>query len=253
MKCTAIVFSPTGGTEKAANALTSAWDHPLETVDLCNAHMDFSKVCFSPDDAVLIAVPSYAGRVPTIAAERLLQLDGNHAKAAIVCVYGNRAYEDTLIELQDIAQQAGFDVIAAVAAVAEHSIVREYAAGRPDEHDCAVLQGYSSKIWALIRSGRPAELTVPGNRPYKAAAKSSLIPQTGQGCTACGLCAEQCPAAAIDAANPSHIDSERCIACMRCVAICPQQAKQIPSERQIAIASMLEKACSIQKEYELYL
>lgn len=54
----------------------------------------------------VIAVPSYAGRVPAPAVQRLTAMQGNGARAVLVCVYGNRAYEDTLVELEDAAVQA---------------------------------------------------------------------------------------------------------------------------------------------------
>ena len=80
-------------------------------------------------------MPSYAGRVTAIAAERLRAIHGGGAKCILVCVYGNRAYEDTLVEMEDIARECGFEIVAAVAAIAEHSIMHQYAAGRPDAAD----------------------------------------------------------------------------------------------------------------------
>ena len=68
----------------------------------------------------------------------------------LVCVYGNRAYEDTLVELEDIAAGCGFQVIGAVAAVAEHSIMHQYATGRPDGADVESLRGFGEKIWEKL-------------------------------------------------------------------------------------------------------
>ena len=75
-------------------------------------------------------MPSYGGLAPEVAIERFKKISGNGAKCTIVCVYGNRAYEDTLVQMEDVAKECGFDVIAAVAAVAEHSIMHQYAADR---------------------------------------------------------------------------------------------------------------------------
>ena len=69
----------------------------------------------------MAAVPSYGGRVPEIAVSRLKQMKGNGARAVLLVVYGNREYEDTLLELSDVMEAAGFSPVAAVAAVAEHS------------------------------------------------------------------------------------------------------------------------------------
>ncbi|MDE6595697.1 MAG: 4Fe-4S ferredoxin, partial [Oscillospiraceae bacterium] len=124
MKYVQIVFSPTGGTLKASEAVIGEWSESFETVDLTDPNKDFSEYCFEKDDIVLIALPSYGGRVPAVASERIRKMKGGGAKCVLLCVYGNRAYEDTLVEMEDIAKAWGVDVRAAIAAVAEHSIAR---------------------------------------------------------------------------------------------------------------------------------
>ena len=125
-----IVFSPTGGTERASGYIANALEGETVAVDLTDSGLGFRTVAMTKEDVAVIAVPSYGGRVPAVAAERLGMMRGNGAQAVLVCVYGNRAYEDTLVELEDAAKGAGFRVIAAVSAIAEHSIVRQFAAGR---------------------------------------------------------------------------------------------------------------------------
>ena len=44
---------------------------------------------FDADDVCVIGVPSYGGRVPGIALERMNKFKGNHAKAILVVSYGN--------------------------------------------------------------------------------------------------------------------------------------------------------------------
>ena len=68
-------------------------------------------------------MPAFGGAAPQLALDRLSRIHGNGALCVIAAVYGNRAYEDTLVLLEDYAQTAGFQVIAAVSAVAEHSII----------------------------------------------------------------------------------------------------------------------------------
>lgn len=80
---------------------------------------------------VLIAMPSFGGRAPAIAIERLRKIKGNGAKCTLISVYGNRDYEDTLVEMEDAAKECGFQIVAAIAAVAEHSIMPQYASSRP--------------------------------------------------------------------------------------------------------------------------
>ena len=131
-----IHFSPTGGTRKVADILCCALDGEFNEIDLCR---NIEQTSLGEDDICLISVPSYGGRVPVTAIERLKKISGNGAKAVLNCVYGNRAWEDTLTELQDTLEEQGFRCVAALATVAEHSIFRQFAAGSPDEKDKSEL------------------------------------------------------------------------------------------------------------------
>ena len=222
-----IVFSSTGGTQKAADMITSAWDIPVRKVDLSDLETDFSAVSLEKDDIAMIAVPSFGGRVPAPAIERLEEIKGNQAMGVLVCVYGNRAYEDTLIELNDSAEKSGFRVVAGIAAIAEHSIAHQYAAGRPDSADAEVLHGFAEKIIEKINENPEAlpAPQIPGNRPYKKAG-SGLIPKADRSCTGCGLCARDCPAGTIRLESGRPVWGDHCYQCLRCLHACPRQAIQ---------------------------
>ena len=247
-----ICFSPTGGTKKAADILTKALQDEIQTVDLADSSVNFSDISLMESDVAVIAVPSYGGRVPETAVSRLLKIKGNGAKAVLLCVYGNRAYEDTLMELLDSAKEAGFRVAAAVCAIAEHSIARQIAAGRPYAKDQKTLQHFAEQIRAKLDADDPSEPAVPGSRPYK---KSSggMVPKPTKDCVACGLCAAKCPVQAIDKQNPAAVDSKACISCMRCVAVCPHSARKVNGVMLAAVHTMLKKVYSDRKECELFL
>lgn len=255
MKIQQIVFSPTGGTKAVSDIISNEWKMPVEEIDLTDAETDYSSFKIEKDNIAMISVPSYAGRVPALAAQRISRLNGNQAKCVIVCVYGNRAYEDTLVELQDVAEKAGFRVIAAIAAIAEHSIMHQYATGRPDTEDKEELRRFAREI--LEKAGRDAPedqaLHLPGNRPYKKAGAASLVPKAGKQCVACGICAKSCPAQAINKENPKDTDSKKCISCMRCVAKCPRAARKVNEAMVSAVALAIRKACSVRKANELYI
>lgn len=228
MKALQIIFSPTGGTELAADIITKELGMPVRKIDLTDAKADYSAQNIEKDELAVIAVPSYGGRVPALAVQRLSKLHGNGAPCVVVCVYGNRAYEDTLIELYDAAKECGFKVIAAIAAIAEHSIMHQYAAGRPDSRDKSQLQGFSKKISEKI-NGSLSELSaaqIPGEHPYKKAGGAGLVPRA---------------------------DSKKCISCMRCVVRCPHSARKVNGALVSAAALAMKKACSIRKENELYI
>ncbi|MDE6388511.1 MAG: EFR1 family ferrodoxin [Lachnospiraceae bacterium] len=255
MKAIQIIFSPTGGTGKVADIITNAWGMPVNKIDLSDAETDYSTLSFEKDDVAIIAVPSYGGRVPDLATQRISNIHGNQTPCVIVCVYGNRAYEDTLIELNDVAEKSGFKVIAAIAAIAEHSIMHQYAAGRPDEKDNSELSCFAKKILEKIHSDSTGYSTpqIPGNRPYKKAGGAGLVPKANNDCTGCGLCAEQCPAQAINKENLKVTDSKKCISCMRCVVQCPQSARKVNGAMVSVAALAMKKACSVRKENELYI
>ncbi len=242
-----IVFSPTGGTKKVAQIITGQWSENVAKIDLSDSKTDFAKYEMEKGDMVLIAMPSFGGRAPAVAIERLKRISGNGAKCTLVCVYGNRAYEDTLVEMEDAAKECGFKVIAAIAAVAEHSIIPRYAANRPDASDEAQLADFAGRI--LQKDGDT--LSVPGNRPYRKGG-AGLVPKVTRDCVKCGLCAERCPVQAISPEGFTT-DSQRCISCMRCVRQCPHDARKVSGAMVSVVAMVIKKACSVRKENELFL
>lgn len=254
MRIVQITFSPTGGTQRVADHILAEWSAPVTKLDLTKAEENFSGFVIEKEDLVLIAVPSYGGRVPAIAVQRIRAIRGNQARCAIVCVYGNRAYEDTLVELQDVAEQAGFQVFAAIAAIAEHSILHQYAAGRPDQADQTELSRFGADILRKFNTPGPFEaVAIPGNRPYKKAGGAGMVPKAGKDCTACGLCADHCPVQAISRDNIRTADGKKCISCMRCVVQCPHSVRKV-SGAMISVAALaLKKACSERKENELFM
>ena len=248
MNTVEIIFSPTGGTEKVAHIIGRHWSESTATIDLSNPSIDFSKCAIGQEDQVLIAMPSFGGRAPAVAIQRLKKIAGNGAKCTLVCVYGNRAYEDTLVEMEDAAKESGFQVVAAVAAVAEHSIMPQYATGRPDAFDKKQLEQFADKIAGKTETA----VSIPGNRPYKKAGGAGLVPKAGKSCTKCGLCAESCPVQAIDPASFTA-DAKKCISCMRCVKQCPEKSRSVNGAMVSVAAMALKKACSVRKENELYM
>lgn len=252
MKNFQIIFSPTGGTEKVANAITKNWPQ-VDTIDLSVPDINFADILFESDSLVLVAMPSFGGLAPQLALDRLSMLKGNGALCVIAAVYGNRAYEDTLAQMEDYAQNAGFQVIAAISAVAEHSIIYEYAAGRPNLDDCKALAKFGEQILEKVSSCDFSKPAVPGNRPYKKAGGAGMIPKASSACTSCGQCALKCPASAISAKNLKSSDKSKCISCMRCVSICPVHARKVSSLMTFIAAAAIKKACSVEKANELFL
>lgn len=208
----------------------------------------------------IIGAPVYAGRLPPVMVSRFQQIKGNGVPAVIVVVYGNREYEDALIELRDLALEAGFRPIAAGAFIGEHSYSTAdlpIAAGRPDADDMAMARDFGKAIRAKLMTtmGESGEcLHVPGNSPYKEVQPlPGIAPSTNEAlCTKCGACVSVCPTVAMDTENPGCADKERCIRCCACIKVCPVKAKSLDDPRITRIAAWLHANCGHRKEPEIF-
>lgn len=247
-----IFFSATGRTKAVADLLASVWEEEKNLIDL-GAHDWAAPAPLTAGDICLVVVPAFGGQVPAPAAQRLAQVEGNGAQAILVATFGNRAIDNTLWELRDILTARGFVCRAAMEVSTEHSIMPEFGAGRPDEADKAQLLDFARQIkTALETDALPQQVTVPGSGDKKGM-NFPLKPKTSSACTNCGACAQACPVSAIPADEPSATDKDKCITCMRCITVCPQQARSLPSMMLTGIKTAMGKAFSGRKENVLYL
>lgn len=251
MKIHQITFSPTGGTRKVSEYICEGIGKKPVVTDLCVKEWQIRLPDIHEGDLVIIAIPVFAGRVPALAVKRLKRIQSNRAKCAVVAVYGNRAYDDALLEMQDVATEMGFRVVAAVSAVAEHSIARVYAAGRPDAEDRKELAAFGAAIINKVEGTDAYKpLSLPGNRPYRAG-NTGPFPTADERCTGCGTCHELCPVDAIPADNLRSVNKEACISCMRCLSVCPTKARNI-GQVEVVVTEKLKTLCATRKGNELF-
>ncbi len=248
-----IHFSPTGGTKKAADCLTRALGGGAVEIDLIRDRDALARTAFTAEDVCVVAVPSFGGRVPSPAAALLRGAHGAGAKAVLVAVFGNRAIDDTLAELQDILVSAGFTCLAGVEAAAQHSLMPQYGAGRPDADDEAQLADFAARIREKLAQDGADAPQLPGSHEYRVYNGVPFRPLTSRKCTACGLCARECPADAIPPDAPNTTDNAKCVACMHCVAVCPQRARHYSRSLRLLVSRKMRAACSGRKENRLYL
>ena len=241
-------FSPTGGTKKVADAIAAGFHTPVAEMDLTRAD---SSAILGENDALMAVLPVFAGRVPRISLERLSALKGNGQKAVAVVVYGNREFDDALLETKDALEANGFQVIAAAAFIAEHSIVRSIAAGRPDEEDEALCRQFASDVMA--KADEAATVQVPGKKPYKELKPSVFHPAANENCVRCGACAALCPVGAIPPDDPGRTNNEACINCMRCVEACPVGSRALPDAFLAMITQMLNQNAAGYKKPGIFL
>lgn len=222
-----LYFSPKSTTKRMAETVATAWPK-AEPWDLLKQPADPTPI--PADEPVLVALPVYAGRIPPHCIRQLEGLKGNGGPAVALVAYGNRAYDDALLELCQLLEGHGFRVIAAGAFVGQHSIFTQVAKGRPDQEDLALLTDFGQRCRAKADSFDPAAhtpLTVPGNPDYgtRPAAQVPFHPTGNRNCIKCRTCVVQCPVGAIPTDEPTRTEGDRCITCGRCIYICPVDAR----------------------------
>lgn len=229
-RCHTICFSPTGGTLKIAGAVAAGTGLPHKLTDITLPEQRAQGAGFSSDSLVIIAVPVYFGRVEKHAAAAMAALQGQGQPAILVVNYGNRQYDDALLELHTLAVHAGFLPVAAGAFISEHSFSTSewpMAQGRPDEQDMEQAYRFGAEVVTLLKKGMSLLASVPGKTPYKEYPDFHRAPvHHTKKCTLCGLCAALCPVAAIHITGDEvSTRAEECIACQACVKGCPEEAR----------------------------
>jgi ferredoxin len=246
-KVTAVYFSATGTTKKICRRISEGIAKALE---IETGQADFTlpdgRVCelrFGESDLVIFGIPTYAGRVPNVLLPFLTKkVFGGDAIAVPVALYGNRNFDDSLIELRNILEDDGFHTIAAAAFIGEHSFSYKLAAGRPDMEDLHKADNFSAKVSEIITDAKSRNdfisrgpVPVRGEtplRPYYTPRDRNgepidilkVKPQVSADSISCGICADICPMGSIDHEDV-RIYNGICIKCGACVKKCPKHAR----------------------------
>jgi len=247
-----VYFSPTENSKKIVCAVATGMGTQVNDIDITLPFARNKSYAFTSESTIILGVPVYAGRIPRFIASFIKGLKGNEAKAVAIVTYGNRAYEDALLELTDLLTAQGFKIIAAGAFVGEHSSTELLATNRPDADDLRIALDFGKRI---NKNADGLKVQVPGNFPYvqKENPLPPLAPETNSNCVQCKLCAKTCPTAAIDFDDCTITIAEKCIKCCSCVRKCPQKAKEFNHPGYKKMQEMLAINFSAQqKKPELY-
>ena len=256
-KINTLYFSATGTSKKIVTSIAEIIAEnyggkiTVSNIDFTLPEARKKTFSFDKDDLVIAGIPVYAGRVPNVLLKFLNTISGNGATAVAVVLYGNRDYDDALIEFRDILESDGFNVIAGGAFIGEHSFSTTLAANRPDKQDMAIAADFADRIYNKMKTQKEASVVVvKGNKPYRDYYRLKdkngnpinilkVIPKTNSDCTDCKLCSEICPMGSIDMNDVSKITGI-CIKCCACVKNCPVGAKYFDDENYLWHKNELE-------------
>lgn len=269
-----VYFSPTGSTKIIAESVARGMNAAsVNMIDVTmRSHRSRSPLAFHKE-IVILATPVYYGRVPEEVAACFATFTGEQTPVVLVVVYGNRAFDDALIELRDIAAERNFIPVAGGAFLAEHSYsssTHPIAPNRPDGSDLRKALEFGvairDKLLRLESVEHSAVLPVPGQIPYlepknlamiknlRATTPVSFTPETElTECNHCGVCAEICPTGAINVDDVAKTDKLNCLICFACVKRCPTGARQMKIPQFAMAIQELSKKCQERKEPEFFL
>lgn len=246
MKTYVIYFSPTGGTKMVANYITK--ELGADDIDVTVRCLDMS---IEKDDLVFFCVPVYAGRVPIPVYERMAHIKGNDTPAVIIACYGNRAVDDTLIEMSELIKRKGFRTVGGGEVITPHAFNPEVGKFRPDEDDRALISDFLKKLKAKPEL---TEVQMPGDPKYgdKKRTKLPIYPIPAKECIGCGICFNNCPMKAISDVR-MKVKAKSCISCMRCIDMCSTSSRHLDPVTNFIIESLVAPMGIVRKTPKFYL
>jgi ferredoxin len=249
-----VYFSPTG-TGKT-NLEFASNNFNLETIQhdiTCKSE----PLNFKEDDLVFFITPVYSGRIPNLAKKRLEKISGNNTLCVLFSVYGNRAFDDSLIELQHIVENNNFITIAGLGVIGQHTFSENVATDRPTNDDNIIIakkmEIIKHKLIKIENIKEIKKLILPGTIPTSQAKSLSLAPKITNNCINCNICIDVCPTHAITLEHFISPDPNLCIGCLACIKYCPNNARHANSIKIKALAKAMELACKKHQEISLYI
>ena len=242
-----ITFSPTGQSKACVLSVAKATKKHFSERDITQP-ITRQQAVFYENSLLLLGFPVYGGRVPSLFSDYIKErLTCKNCKAVAIATYGNRAYEDALVEIEDLLLEKGVPLVGCAAMVCQHSYTEKVGEHRPDIMDFQLLDRLAVSLESATLPVHPA-----GNRPYRMSMvlpSPSYMPVLNEHvCKHCLQCADVCPTGALQTK-----DSNLCIHCCACIKVCPHQALSMEDLRFLGTVQRLEATCRAKQSSKLFL
>lgn len=251
-KATILYFTGRGTTKQYAEVFAQSLPYENNLQEI--RHDNSLALDLGEQDLLVLAGPVYAGFMSPFIWKQLENVTGHNTPTVLIAVYGARDYDNALLEMDHALAEKGFTTVGGAAVVARHSIAPTIAENRPSKNDLSEIEQFAQTI--ADRLSVTTSINEVESFKFKGALQNNYqggpIPHANEECVECGICAKECPAAAIPQDNPKTSRDDLCISCMRCVGMCPHDARSLPEEVIALATEKLQRIADSNKPNEFF-
>ncbi len=233
-----VYFSATGNTKKIADTIQKK----LEVLNVSATQYDITsyqnrnrKLEFTQYDAIIFGFPIYSLRAPRVCREWLDQQNGKEKRCSVFFSYGGFGKEPAHYYIKELLEKCNFKLVSTAEFLGAHTFNYsgwKAAEGRPNQSDLRIAEEYTFKTLQRFRD-KDVKTISDFEKPqfsseqldqaekYRFHLITQLPTRGNRECSLCMLCEKFCPTHSMNAIK-GIVDTEACIACLRCVANCPE-------------------------------
>ncbi len=237
-----IYFSATGNTRTIAATIKNeleAKEVIVKEFDITSLTDREKEIPLSKLDYIIFGFPIYGRKIPSVVKKWLETISGNNQRCGMFFTYGGPMRGDIHNETKVLLEARNFIVIGSAEMLGKHSfnVVKgwELLKDHPNVDDFNITKEYTHKLLEKFRRAKidPIEFPLaednllPPDPNRKSKRMITQYPsRNDKDCCMCRDCEELCSTGAFNA-DLGKAEAEKCILCMRCLAICPDQVIEI--------------------------
>jgi flavodoxin/Pyruvate/2-oxoacid:ferredoxin oxidoreductase delta subunit len=258
-------FSATGNTAKIATIIRDELTELGANVtvsDMTSYKNRQVETDLTSYDALIFGAPVYARRAPRVTREWLRTLNGDGKKCSMFFTYGGFGTHPAHYSTRQILEEQHFRVVSSAEFLGAHTFNLggwKAMVDRPDERDFAIAKEYVKKthrrftgedesVLGELEKTKHTEEVLDSAELSRFKKVTQLPTRGGEECSLCFTCEELCPTGAMEA-EIGEADKGKCIACLGCVANCPESILAI-NDMSKSWSSKLEKEQTTEERLE---